>query len=216
MKCEGDMVFGVHWENQPGKRIDIDLSLLNLSGTKFGWDGLYRDSDILFSGDMTDAKLPKGATELFYVNRQEPGFYAMFANYFNYSASVPVPIDLFVASEKIKNLQKNYMVDPNNVIASAKTVLTRKQTLLGLIEVDSSGSVFYFSQTDLGNGITVSNNEITKLAMSYLMQYTKQQLSLASILNQSGAILVSDPKEADIDLSTSNLEKDSIINLLTA
>jgi hypothetical protein len=76
-----DMIFGVHWtdvSNQNSQsrlnhcRIDLDLSLV-AENEKFGWDAMYRsgDGDIMFSGDMTSAPAPNGATELFYIKKQK-------------------------------------------------------------------------------------------------------------------------------------------------
>lgn len=69
-----DLVYGIHWENlynedsNSFERVDLDLKQMNKSAL-FGWDASYKsdDNNILFSGDVTDAPLPNGASELFYV-----------------------------------------------------------------------------------------------------------------------------------------------------
>ncbi len=111
-----DMIFGIHWNNINHKRIDLDLSIIN-AGTKFGWDGNYRDGagTILFSGDITDAGGKNGATELFYVKRQSEASLIMFVNYYNFDASIEVPFKILVAKEQANRFKKNYMVDPNNI-----------------------------------------------------------------------------------------------------
>ena len=62
-----DLIVGIHWTNTKKRRIDLDLSIIGVSG-KIGWDASYRskERDILFSGDVTDAPAPRGASELFY------------------------------------------------------------------------------------------------------------------------------------------------------
>lgn len=56
-------LFGIHWNNFKGIRIDLDLSAHTFEG-KVGWDGAYRRGGILMSGDMTSAPPPHGATEI--------------------------------------------------------------------------------------------------------------------------------------------------------
>ena len=75
-----NMVYGVYWKNiANGKtapkfygeestttneeRVDLDLKQMNKSEV-FGWDASYRSetNNILFSGDITDAKLPENRT----------------------------------------------------------------------------------------------------------------------------------------------------------
>ena len=62
-------------------RIDLDLSMMNVGG-KIGWDGMYRSShgDVLFSGDVTDAPLPHGASEFFYISKQTNNSYLFMLN----------------------------------------------------------------------------------------------------------------------------------------
>ena len=103
-----DMIVGVHWENQKGHRVDLDLSMINMKIGKIGWDSSYRTQDraILFSGDMTNASLPNGASELFYVKIQNPSSFLLDLNYFNYSENMNVPFKIIVAQQKTKNITK--------------------------------------------------------------------------------------------------------------
>ena len=88
---DSDMVYGIHWKNlkiadelmknkyylseddeNSNKEIRVDLDLKQISQNQiFGWDARYKTNDgkIIFSGDMTDAQLPNGATELFYISK---------------------------------------------------------------------------------------------------------------------------------------------------
>ena len=69
-----DMVFGVWWQNVKGHRIDLDLACQSMRQGKIGWDARYRDESrgIMFSGDVTDAPSPKGASELFRFQSTNP------------------------------------------------------------------------------------------------------------------------------------------------
>ena len=211
-----DMVFGVHWENVEGKRIDIDLSLIDASSTKFGWDGLYRDGEknVLFSGDMTDAQLPHGASELYRIGAKNYSNYILFANYYNFDKSKPAPFKILVASEPVTDFSQNHMVNPNKVVCVAKSKMDIKQKVLGLIVTDPTGSKFYFNESNLGKGMTSSSKDYVQHARQYLFDYASSAISLNAVLRVAGAVLVDKRKGAEIDLSPDVLEKDTIIGLL--
>lgn len=213
-----DMVFGVHWENLPNCRVDIDLSLISVN-EKIGWDRSYRRGDgcILFSGDVTDAPKPNGATELFYVRRQKTDDYIMFANNYTYlnGINTDIPFKIIVGSEQVSNLRQNYMVNPNNVKAVIKTKIANKQKILGLISTTVNNCKFYFAESDVGNSITSRDNVYTEYSRKYLVNFYKHSISLKYILSSAGCKLVTDKKKCDIDLSLESLEKDKIIKLLT-
>lgn len=212
-----NMIFGIHWEDVGGSRIDIDLSLISADDVKIGWDGSYRNRGrtALFSGDLTSAPLPRGASELFYIDEKDDSHYILFANYFNYDKDIHVPFKILVAKEQpVTNFEQNYMVNPNNVLCVTKSKMDVKQKMLGLIVTTPTESTFYFNEGNLGRGISSSHQDYAKHARQYLFDYSSNAISLNDILMKAGAIPVTDKLEADIDLSPESLEKDTIINLL--
>lgn len=233
-----NLVFGIHWENQKGHRIDLDLSLLDASGTKYGWDAYYRSEDrgILFSGDVTDA--PKGASELFRIRGPvakviDKSFRSiLFVNYFNYNAEVPVPVKIFVAQEPVVRKgrpgnNQDYVVDPNNIVATTQTVLTKQQRILGLVthDAETNGAKFIFAESDLGNTISVGRSyaygyddehkrDYVQQARDYLFALYRNPIDLRSVLVDAGAEVVERRNhETDVDLSPDTLGKDSILSL---
>lgn len=214
-----DMIFGVHWENTGG-RVDLDLSLQNVTVGKIGWDGNYRSSsgNILFSGDITDAPKPKGATELFYVANKAKGAYLLMVNFFNFGYSEcanEVPFKIIVASEKPKNFGRGYMVDPNNVVTVCKSVITEKQKVLGLLVVDDNACKFYFAESAIGNSITSYGAEYVEHSRRYMVSSFENAVSLEDVLKKAGAKIVNTkPEKCDIDLSPEGIQRDSILNLL--
>lgn len=208
-----DIVTGIHWYNVGHHRIDLDLSLMSLKTGKIGWDGLYRHSDgILFSGDMTDAT--NGASELFYVKKQKENTFIVFLNYFNFDEIVPVPFKILIAQQKVNKLYKNFMVNPNNMITTTKSVINTQQKILGLLVTTETENRFYFAETSIGSSITVGYSDHAGYARKFLSDYYKNSINFRDILIMSGAILVDDKNEADIDLSPEILEKDSFLNIL--
>jgi hypothetical protein len=217
VEIDKDMIFGVYWENIARiDSIDLDLSMTSING-KYGWDRQYRSSDnnILFSGDMTDAR--DGATELFYIKNQSNENNLVLLNFYNrdyYSKDINVPYKIIVAQEKLDNLPRNYMIDPNNILVSANCEINCKQKMIGLALTDDKKSRFYFCETQIGNSITSSNNnDYSEHARKYLFNFYGNSISLNEILVNAGAMLV-DAEDCDIDLSPEKLEKDTILKLL--
>ena len=212
-----DMIVGIHWANTKDNRVDLDLSLLTVNG-KFGWDGQYRNRDgqILFSSDITDA--PNGATELFYVKKQDESNHLMCVNYYNYDENEKVPFKIIVASEKPSDFGEDYMVNQNNIVVNVQSEISTKQKVLGLLSVTPNGTKFYFVETALGNLISSRNNEYTEMARKYLVNYNQNSIGLKDILIEAGAHLYDSKVFMDdktyIDLSPESIEKDTILNLL--
>jgi len=213
---EKDMVIGVHWNDLKQSRIDLDLSMTNVDG-KIGWDSRYRDEggSVMFSGDMTAAPLPNGASELLYVKRQGKVDYIVTLNYFNYNKSeeLEVPFQLFVAKENIIDLHSNYTVNPNNVLCLADTKINKKQKVLGLLIATTKECRFYYADTYIGESITTSSRDYVIHSKNYLYNYYQNTINLNEILVKAGAKLV-EKEKAEIDLTPSALQKDTIINLI--
>ena len=215
-----DMIVGIHWDNVDRHRIDLDLSLINQSEGKIGWDSSYRteNRDILFSGDITDAQKPDGASELFYVKRQKKTASILLVNYYNMDScgNVEVPFKILVAKESPKSFSNNYMVNPNNVVSVAKTQINQKQLILGLLVTTTDECRFYYTETYIGRSITASESEFVKNSRQYLFDFYENTINLKDVLVKSGAEIVSAKEESDIDLSPESLEKDTIVKLVVS
>ena len=216
VNVDSDMIVGINWHNLKRHIVDLDLSMQNVGG-KIGWDGDYRtnDREMLFSGDITDAKGKNGATELFYIKKQVRQPYIMNVNYYNYEDNKPVPFKIMVAKEKTTKFNENYMVDPNNVICIAKSVIDKKQSVLGLVVPSETGNRFYFTETGIGNSRSSGDKEYMNQARKFLLNNYENSIKLRDILEKAGAIFVESMEELEegINLEYSTLEKDTILNL---
>lgn len=210
-----DMMVGINWKNVKSHKTDLDLSVIS-KDEKIGWDASYRTDggDILFSGDITDARGENGATELFYIKKQVKKSLILLVNYYNFDSDVEVPFKIIVAKEKAEGFGGNYMVDPNNLVSIAESKIDQKQKILGLIVTTLNGSRFYFVETYVGKSITSSNSDFVEHSRKYLFDFYENTINLKDILDKAGAKIVKDKTKADIDLSPEELEKDSILNLL--
>lgn len=257
-----NMVYGVYWKNiANGKSaprfygeeststneetVDLDLKQMNKSEV-FGWDASYRSetNNILFSGDMTDAKLPKGASELFYVGQDygHGAFLITLNMYRMNSQDVPFEFVIAKATHKPEN-RTYYVLDPNNILAKFDMVIknTERQMVVGFITIGDTIR-FYFNDFSAGASIrTSSRNDITMGIFDYLQSYSKTQLRLRDVLRDAGAKLTDKEviekevvrqvvdedgniieerlekveEPVDINLSIENITKETIINLLS-
>lgn len=211
------MVVGIHWTNTDN-RVDMDLSTIDGHG-KIGWDAAYRSKDrkVLFSGDITDAPKPKGASELFYIKEaSDPKI--LNVNYFNFRQGDTCDIKLFVGSEEVAKFGGNYMVNPNNIIASTLLEINRKQNTLGLIATAPDGIRFYFGNVYIGNSATARYSFTTGHIRKYLCNMFINSVGLKEILIEAGAMIAYEKPDKDydyIDLCPNAIDKMSIINLLT-
>ncbi|MBS9779403.1 MAG: hypothetical protein KGV51_02130 [Moraxellaceae bacterium] len=200
-----NLIVGIHWENNP-HRVDLDLSTMDLYGNKVGWNSNYysQNQDIIFSGDITDAPPPKGATELFYIKKGIKNSQALMVNYFNYDADFPVDCKLLVAHEKTENFKRNYMVNPNNIVMQTTFHIGEKQNMLGLINMVNNETRVYFANMNVGTSIASYGNDYTKHAQQYLLNINENGLMLKDILRLAGATVLEElPDETEEETSHS-------------
>lgn len=226
---ETDLVFGVHWCNQQIEdnlgnktdvRVDLDIHLQNL-GESYGWNSAYRseERDVLFSGDMTDAPLPDGASELYYVSRKCNDIFVLSLN--NYTdTGIETPFELVVAKAK-RDMKaeemENYVLDPNEIILSVPLKMEANQNLmrLGLVKFMDDEISFIFNSFNTMNRIISENgNEVFENNMNFIESYKETALDLKQLLRDSGGIIC-DKDEAEIDLSLEAIDKSSFIKMFT-
>ncbi len=215
VKTTDDMIVGINWFNVGNFMVDLDLKMTS-DGEMIGWDGNYKTKErgVMFSGDITSAGGKNGATELFKFSKQPTEPYLMTVNYYNYNSDVPVDFKILVAKEKPTKFKENYMVNPNNVLASCKSKIDKREMVLGLILPTEDGSRFYFTETGLGNKISARGEDYITWAREYMVNQYNNSIELRDILEQAGAIFVDKVEDAEIDLSYENLEKDTILEML--
>ncbi|WP_157507880.1 hypothetical protein [Ktedonobacter racemifer] len=186
-----NMVVGIHWENVSGTRIDLDLSLLSPGVGKIGWDGSYRSEnrDILFSGDMTDAPSPQGASELFYIGQQARGVFIVFVNYFNFHSAIEVPCKILVVHEEPVDSFRHYTVDSNNIVVLSTTTMNVRQKNLGIIVADETSRKFFFAESDLGRSRSTRGGGYVEQARKYLLNYYTHSIALTEVLAAAGATI---------------------------
>lgn len=214
---DNNMMIGIHWNNIDGLRTDLDLSLTNADG-KYGWDARWRkEGDILFSGDVTDAPLPYGASEFFYIKKQSNATYLVNLNHFNWNTQTKTPYTIIIAKESTNGLKHNYMVNQNNILFKVKSEIggsDTRQKMLGLLETTLKGNGFYFCEIGTGDSISVKDTKYVELGRKYVYDFYRNAIDLETILIRAGAKITRNKEKCDVSLAPEDLEKDTIIKLL--
>jgi len=109
---------------------------------------------------------------------------------------------------------QSYVVNPNNLIATAAITVNKKQNTLGLIAAEKGCNRVYFANVSVGTSITASGDNYSRNSRKYLIKSLTNSIDLAEILVRAGAI-VTDKKTGteDFDLSPELLNKSTIIDL---
>lgn len=196
-----DAIVGINWREDNGAR-DLDLSLIDTTGRKIGWNVRYTNDDksIVYSGDMTSAD-PE-ATELMYASE---GFIPSIVKVNLYNGDINSKFKLFLATEKVVNMTSNYMVNPNNVKFTIDCVMDSKEKSVAVITENK----LILAQFRTGNRI-VSGNSITNKYTEYVLDTLDCYLDLKKVLTDSGFTINSGDEKLDL----TNLSKDNLMSLL--
>lgn len=207
-KFYGDsLAVGIYWENSWGA-YDLDLSGLNIGG-KVGWDSYYQDEaeGLSYSGDLTDAV--NGAVEFLHT---ENGYKItptlVLNNVFEGSDDSEYKI---VIGDDVE-VDREYMMNPNKIVAEIKTSSVQRNTILGMI-MSEDKELKSFTLLNFGAGVArvSGHGEITDLATKALFQQWKNPLTLKKVLLELGFDIyhniVDEKQQLKIDF---NLEIDRI------
>jgi hypothetical protein len=223
-----DSLIGIHWRNKEHKRIDLDFSGMNISGSKVGWDGAYRDDRLLFSGDMTGAPRPKGASEVFCVKQTreedlEEEVYLFQVNFYNLSiGDNAVPFDIMIGEDSNTSgkLKENYTINPNKIILQTQREVEKETKTIGLLYINHKyeSKRFYFLETASSITRSVYYREHDRIKMNYMVNALSIAPSLDSILQKAGGKVVytkTDIDTIDYDLSPETVDKNTLIEIFS-
>jgi hypothetical protein len=199
---------GIYWEG------DVDLDLrADALGDSVGWDANYR-SGVTFdsksfkgvghSGDITRA--PNGATEYLYYNEiQSP--YSIKNSLF--SGEIGQTFKLIVGSGN--DITKNYVIDPAKVLFTAPMTMIQKEVTIGVLMPAEQSTIFYLLSSGSGNLRVGRDNAVSQIARQAMIDKALYSLRLSNLIKPEQLALT--PQEADIDLSSDKLAKDTFFKL---
>ena len=197
----GVIVPGIHWTNTvrdgDEERIDADLHLVG-KGDSFGWNSLYlnegEDADIIYSGDMTNAPLPDGASEAFYINTDKvDDIFALDAFLYNADPD-KLSCQFYMTKEyEFKKLKESAMFNPNNLLfPPIRLIFNQRSLKFGLI----ADGVFYFYGGS--NSELVIPGKWEKASLESTVDKCKYCMSLIDLLQAFGAKILRTEEEVTI------------------
>lgn len=192
------LVFGIHWVNIKDDqdyehRVDLDIHL-NSKKHSIGWCSDYRKGDyLLFTGDNTDAPAPLGASEFIYIDNaiEDDLFNFKINNYTTDVGDIPYEIIIGTADKKDISNNRNFVIDPNNVIMKIPMEIEKgkSEQVLGVIDIKGDKIKLIFTDLSTSNLPVSRNNNIEESVREYVKELSNTQISVEEILQKSGAIL---------------------------
>lgn len=196
-----DSIVGINWKGVDGAQ-DLDLSLIDVSGNKFGWNSNFYNGDksVVYSGDMTSAN-PE-ATELMYCKAGMPDSSVRVNLFYGNPNS---KYTLFFAAIPNFTPERNHMVDPNDIIFSTQLEIKGEQ-IAGVFV----NKKFFFMDLSVGNGRVSRNSKYTQDFIIHKSKTSNCYLDIAAVLADAGFTFVQ--TNADLDLTVS--DRSLLISLL--
>lgn len=201
------LIVGIHWRNQNGERVDLDLSAVDMMG-KVGWNADYytTEKDIIFSGDMTDAR--DGANEYLYFKNITTPKVVLVNRYTRHENDVTM--DIIVASSN-KAPSKNEILDDGKVIATASTVCSEKQKTIGVVYPTDDGPRFVLIDKCIGKKLSVgSANEDTEIMSDAFMNGYIYMDEYATAFN---ATANNQASQGAVDLTNKVISKSAMLDI---
>ena len=212
-----DALVGIHWYNINEKRVDLDLKIIS-NDYSIGWDTNYKEGDkLIFTGDVTNAPYPTGASEYIYINKAiEETTFSLKVN--NYTQNIDdIEYDIIIAKKTQDQLTQNYIVNPNDIIIKIpknKIEKDKYEHSLGIIIIKNDSIELIFTDLTTSKKRTSSNSETEEIVRNYLNNENATKCKFKDYLEKAGAIITNNKDECNIDLSLININKNSIIELL--
>lgn len=201
-----NMIIGVFWTNLDNERVDLDLKAMN-EQEEIGWNASYYNArnSVVFSGDMTDAPKPKGATETMLIGSNvDNSVYTLKLNNFTRNKAT-VSFEFFVAGtsddigiHRDYGLSHNYTVNPNDVLISFKNAFyndinssyINTSLTLGQVSIeDNSIIISLMDYEDMSKSVSSMDN-VNWHIHNYNKLYRDAQLSLDDIIVRCGGQIV--------------------------
>lgn len=201
-----NFVFGINWFGEDGAR-DLDLSYVDLSGRKIGWNSCYYDSEydrknIIYSGDMTSAN-PEACEYMFCKDGMENGLIYVNA----YDACENSKFTFFTGQTDEDFVVTKGTVSNDIIDFRAQMTITGESSLGFYID----GKI-YFADLNTGSNRVSSFSSKSRDILQYFIGTKDTFLYWDEILNDAGFTIVSD---GDCDISLADADPSVMISLLS-
>ena len=216
-KMDKNSIIGIHWTNSEDGRVDLDLHYTS-KNIHIGWNSRFDSKEnILYTGDLTDAPAPKGATEAFYIKDTLKDDFGMISVN-NYSGN-PGLFEFFIGADPDKKIyDRNGIINAEN-LAFKFTGLSMNddnEKCFGIVDSQKDSREFIFIDNSSGFDRVPAYSAQKEVMLSAIRSMAKNRLYLNELIEKLGGEIVLDKESADYDLSINSLVKDSFNFLFKA
>lgn len=214
------LLFGIHWcncvDNKGNEeRVDLDLHL-NSQKYNLGWNTCYREgTDLLFTGDNTNAPLPNGASEFMYIGDGiDNTIFNFKINNYTRAIGKNIKYEIIVGTadpEQVKSKGKDFVIDPNNIIARIPMEIEtgKSEQVIGVLDIKDDTIDLIFTDLTISDARVSSNEKFANKVRQFTRLQEDTQIRLSTVLTNAGAVretsnttegLVSYVRTEDLDL----------------
>ena len=214
-RMDKNSIIGIYWTNTDTSRVDLDLHY-NSKDIHVGWNTYNSNEKIVFTGDITNAPKPEGATEAFYIRENLKDDFAVIeiSNF----AGKPDTFELFIAGDPNKEIFDREKIINSKELAFKFTglTITDQTQCLGIIDSQEDYRDFIFTNVSSGFNRTPVRGEHKNIMLNAMRSAAKNRLFLNDLIVKLGGEITLDKEKADYDLSINSLTKDSFDFLFKA
>jgi len=188
-------IFGIVWRGEDGAQ-DLDLSYLDYSGQKIGWNSDYYSDNqaIIYSGDMTSAN-PEACEYMFCKNGLIDGIIKVNA----YNANNNSMFNFFVGKTDADFTVERGHKPTENIIKFKTEMKITGETTLGFY----ADNKIYFSDLNANGGRVSYFNSHVQNSIKYFVDTKNTFLYWDEILTLAGFTITDE--DYDIDLSSGDI-----------
>lgn len=214
------LILGINWDKDAGAE-DLDIHFINSDDKEYCYYGISKDENIIFSGDITYPN-PE-ATECFLFKNLKNINGTMSVFRYHTTEDKNYRFNLFCAkASATKSLEKNYMVDPNDLIFSYKISIPSNISSINVALLKdrkvyiSNGSVVNkknaFKSTKFINAYkSMMNDKIeSKILLSDILRLCKNNVK---VFNDKS--LIGECEDKDLIDFSSTISKNDLLKIFT-
>lgn len=213
------MKFGIYWDFDA----DLDMHATSIDGNHVGWNGSYRNGDLLYSGDVVRLNSDNYAAEFFKfndsINYGDDTYYLIESRPYSIRSNEGSS-SFIIARDSGDDFG---MVSPKDIVFNTKYE-GRKSSSVALIKKSGDSLYVYLLNLNALKVSQITNSEDSINIINSLVSLTENALTIKSILEEVGANIITNKgvldyftNQGDIldyDLSLNGLTSEKVISLL--
>ena len=223
LKLKDKVILGVHWLDLGRNRVDLDLHLVS-NKYSVGWNSYYDDNnfsaarkqDIIFTGDMTSARPPKGATEAYYISENIIADELLQVNLNNFTDNGEVEFKFIIDSPTDDRIDREYLLDSHTTNFYMMNSIPGASMFLGMLDIKNKDKTFYFTSASMSKSIVSRYDDVSRHTLSAMRSKFESCLKVKDVLLLAGARFTKEDNESwDINLDPMQATKDTFISLMS-